>query len=129
AARSGRLLGLDVRGSGGPAGADAWSVAIADDDATAIDVDLTEVEPEQEQALAAWLADTKAPKVVHEVKEAWHRLAGRGMNLTGVTFDTALAAYLCRPDQRSYALADLSVRHLGRELRTESDSEQQTLDL
>src|SRR5699024_3497217 len=31
AARNGRLLGLDVRGSGGPAGADAWSVAIADD--------------------------------------------------------------------------------------------------
>jgi len=32
--------------------------------------------------------------------------------------DTALAAYLCRPDQRSYDLADLSVRHLGRTLVT-----------
>ncbi|MGJ7442945.1 DNA polymerase I [Aquipuribacter sp. MA13-6] len=32
--------------------------------------------------------------------------------------DTSLAAYLCRPDQRSYDLADLSVRHLGRTLVT-----------
>ncbi|WP_336921114.1 DNA polymerase I [Aquipuribacter sp. SD81] len=33
-----------------------------------------------------------------------------------VVSDTALAAYLCRPDQRSYDLADLAVRHLHRSL-------------
>ena len=128
-ARRGRLLGVDVRGTGGPAGADAWAVAISDDDGTAIDVDLTDVTPEQEQALAAWLADAQAPKTLHEAKVAWHRLTGRGFTLAGVEFDTALAAYLCYPDQRSYALADLTVRHLQRELRTEDDDGQQTLDL
>ncbi|HLS25488.1 MAG TPA: DNA polymerase I [Beutenbergiaceae bacterium] len=128
-ARRGKLLGVDVRGTGGPAGADAWAVAIADDDGAAIDVDLTEVTPEQEQALAAWLADEQAPKTLHEAKVAWHRLAERGFTLGGVQFDTALAAYLCYPDQRSYALADLTVRHLQRELRTEEDDGQQTLDL
>ena len=38
----------------------------------------------------------------------------------GVTSDTALAAYLARPDQRSYDLADLSLRYLHRELRGEA---------
>ncbi|MGC0142765.1 DNA polymerase I [Pseudactinotalea sp. Z1732] len=127
--RTGKALGLDVRGSGGPAGADAWAVAIADDDGNAIEVDLADVAPEQEQVLARWLADPDAPKVMHEAKSAWHRLRGRGLALAGVRFDTALAAYLCYPDQRSYALADLTVRHLQRELRTEESDGQQTLDL
>ena len=44
--------------------------------------------------------------------------------------DTALAAYLVKPDQRSYDLADLVLRHLGRELRLEAEdpSGQLTLD-
>ena len=36
----------------------------------------------------------------------------------------ALAAYLVRPDQRSYDLADLTVRYLKRELKEESDGDQ-----
>ncbi|HEY6740230.1 MAG TPA: DNA polymerase I, partial [Actinopolymorphaceae bacterium] len=43
--------------------------------------------------------------------------------------DTALAAYLIRPDQRSYDLADLTLRYLRRELRSEEqDSGQLTLE-
>ena len=41
-----------------------------------------------------------------------HDLAGRGWTLAGVTSDTALAAYLVRPGQRSFALDDLSLRYL-----------------
>ena len=48
---------------------------------------------------------------------AMHDLAGRGWKLAGVTSDTALAAYLVRPGQRSFALDDLSLRYLKRELR------------
>ena len=48
----------------------------------------------------------------------WRRGAG---TLAGIATDTALAAYLVRPDQRSYDLADLVLRHLGRELRAETD--------
>ena len=36
--------------------------------------------------------------------------------------DTALAAYLVRPDQRSYDLADLALRYLKRELRAETEA-------
>ena len=44
-------------------------------------------------------------------------LASFGMPLAGLARDTALSAYLARPDQRSYDLADLTVRYLKRELR------------
>ena len=41
--------------------------------------------------------------------------------------DTALTAYLARPDQRSYDLADLTLRYLRRELKGETDSDQGAL--
>ena len=47
----------------------------------------------------------------------WRRA---GWPLAGSTSDTALAAYLVRPDQRSYDLADLTLRYLKRELRAEA---------
>lgn len=120
-------LGVDVRGGGGPAGAEAWNVAIADAEGQAIAIDLIEADTADEQALIAWLADGRAAKVMHDAKAAWHMLRGRGMDLQGVTFDTALAAYLCYPDQRSYALPDLTVRHLHRDLRTEEDASGQQM--
>ena len=39
----------------------------------------------------------------------------------GLVSDTALAAYLARPDQRSYDLADLTLRYLKRELARAAD--------
>ena len=42
-----------------------------------------------------------------------------GLPVAGLVDDTALAAYLCRPDQRSFDLADLVLRHLHREMRLE----------
>ncbi|MGF0116694.1 DNA polymerase I [Promicromonospora sp. Marseille-Q5078] len=118
--RAGRPLGVEVTGTATPGAGDAWEVAVADggadDEGSAAVVDLADAAPEDERALAAWLADPEAPKVVHGAKSAWHELAGRGLELRGVAFDTELAAYLCYPDQRGYDLADLTVRLLGREL-------------
>lgn len=57
---------------------------------------------EDEAALGSWLADPAAPKALHEAKNAIHDLAGRGWQLAGITSDTALAAYLVRPGQRSF---------------------------
>ncbi|MBO9554480.1 DNA polymerase I [Cellulomonas sp.] len=116
AARAGQPLGLDVRGSGAPAGGDAWGIALADAGGQAAVFDLAEIAPPDEAALAAWLADPAAPKVVHAAKEAWHALAGRGLPISGVVFDTELAAYLCQPDRRAYDLADLAIGYLHREL-------------
>ncbi|MEE6274599.1 DNA polymerase I [Georgenia sp. MJ206] len=121
AERRGRLLGLDVSGSAVQGAGDAWALAVADDAGSALTIDLADIAPADEAVLAAWLADPDAPKAVHEAKIAWHGLSGRGLTLAGVTLDTALAAYLCHPDQRRYALGDLSVRHLHRELRTEDE--------
>ncbi len=76
-----------------------------------------------EPALLAWLADPERPKAVHDVKRAM-----RTLEIGGVTSDTALAAYLALPGQRSFDLADLALRYLRRELRTEADDGQLSLD-
>ncbi|WP_175349579.1 DNA polymerase I [Cellulomonas humilata] len=130
-ARAGKALGVDVRGSGAPAGGDAWGIALADPDGQAAAFDLAEIHPPDETALAAWLADPSAPKIVHASKEAWHALAGRGLPLAGVVFDTELAAYLCQPDRRAYDLTDLAIGYLHRELGADeaADGAQGALDL
>ncbi|MCL3862000.1 DNA polymerase I [Actinotalea sp. K2] len=119
ATRGSRELSLDVSGRSTPVDGDAWSIAVADGPAEAITIDLTSLEPSDEEALAGWLADSERAKSVHGAKAAWHAVTARGMALEGVRFDTLLASYLCHPDQRSYDLADLAVRHLHRELRAE----------
>ena len=124
----GTLLGLDVRGTGRPAAGDAWEVALADRSGSAVVLDLASLRPDDEQALAGWLAGP-SPKAVHSAKTARHALAGRGLDLETVAFDTELAAYLCQPDRRAYDLGDLSVAWLRRELVTVDDGDQGTLDL
>ncbi|MFL0459900.1 DNA polymerase I [Kytococcus sedentarius] len=78
--------------------------------------------PADEAALAALLAAAGDRLVVHDVKRVVHALREIGLRLETVAVDTALAAYLVRPDQRSYDLADLCLRHLQRELPTAEDS-------
>ena len=128
AARPGRL-GVHVDGTTAPAGGDAWKVALADTDGHAVVYDTAELGPDDDAALAAWLADADRPKAVHGAKAAWHALAGRGWELNGVDFDTELAAYLCYPDQRGYDLGELAERHLGRRLGDVAPAAQGSLDL
>jgi DNA polymerase-1 len=56
------------------------------------------------------------------------RLVARGLPLAGLASDTALAAYLALPGQRTFDLADLALRYLGKELREEAEDGQLTLD-
>jgi DNA polymerase-1 len=88
-------------------------------------IDTTTIGQDDEAALASWLADPGQPKALHEAKLAMHDLEGRGWTLAGVTSDTALAAYLVRPGQRSFALDDLSLRYLKRELRADNPEQRQ----
>ena len=60
--------------------------------------------------------------MLHDAKGPLQALRGPRLDLQGITSDTALAAYLVRPDQRSYDLADLVLRNLRRELRADDDS-------
>ena len=70
---------------------------------------------------------------MHDAKGPLLALWARGWELAGLTSDTQLAAYLVRPDQRTFDLADLTVRYLKRELQVEgeeevTDPDQQALD-
>ncbi len=77
----------------------------------------------------AWLGDPARSKVLHDAKGPMLALAARGWPLRGLVSDTALAAYLVRPDQRSYDLADLTLRYLKRELKQGSaDDDQLSLE-
>jgi DNA polymerase I len=124
-AGDGRRSGLSVVGTHAPAGGDATAVAIAAADGDGIYIDTAELTAEDEAALGRWLADDSQPKALHEAKAAMHDLAGRGWRLDGVTSDTALAAYLVRPGQRSFTLEDLSLRYLRRELRADNPEQLQ----
>ncbi len=124
-AGDGRRCGLAVAGTHLPYAGDATALGIAAADGDGGYLDTATLTPDDEAALAGWLADPAKPKALHEAKLAIHDLAGRGWTLTSVTSDTALAAYLVRPGQRSFTLDDLSLRYLRRELRAETPEQQQ----
>ena len=121
----GSRFGVAVVGTHKAYDADATALAIVAADGDGRYIDTSTLTPEDEAALASWLADPGPPKALHEAKLAMHDLAGRGWTLRGVTSDTALAAYLVRPGQRSFTLDDLAVRYLHRELRAETPEQQQ----
>ncbi|WP_034651499.1 DNA polymerase I [Corynebacterium vitaeruminis] len=119
-------MALFVEGTGRPAAGDATRLAIVNQQREAIAVDLGELSPEEEKALGEWLA-SDSPKYLHEGKAAYHMLKGRGFELGGIAHDTAIAAYLLRPGQRTYELKDVYQRHLQRQLDAEPASGQMTL--
>ena len=110
-------VGLTVAGTWGRGTGDATSLALATAAGAAAWIDLTDLSPEDDAALAEWFADETRAKALHDGKGPLHALRARGWDPRGLTCDTQLAAYILRPDQRTYDLADLTMRHLKRELR------------
>ena len=110
-----RPLGVDVVGVLRPVEGDAALVSLSDG-SRAVVIDLTEILPEDEAALARLLADVERPKLVADAKGSWHALSARGLTLDGVVADPSLAGYLCRPEQRSYDVDTLTQRWLGIDL-------------
>jgi DNA polymerase I len=123
AAGPGRV-GVQVQGTWRAGSGDVFAVALAAGDGSAAWLDVEGVTPEDDAVLTAWLADASVPKVVHDAKGPMLALAARGWRLAGLERDTALSAYLARPDQRSYDLADLTLRYLKRELKAEDTGDQ-----
>ena len=117
--------GLSVQGSWRGGTGEVWSLALAAADGSAAWLDAAEVTPEDDAAVVTWLGDPARAKVLHDAKGPMLAMAARGWELRGLVSDTALAAYLVRPDQRSYDLADLTLRYLRRELRTHAADEGQ----
>ena len=111
------LTGVDVTGVWGSGTGDLESVALAASDGAAAWFRVDSLIPADDAAFAAWLADPHAPKALHDAKGPLLAIWARGWELHGVSCDTLLAAYLLRPDQRTYDLGDLALRYLKRELR------------
>ncbi len=124
------LTGLEVHGQWGAGTGHLSSLALADQSGSAAWLEVIDISVDDESVLADWLADPDRPKVLHDAKGPMLALAARGWPLAGLAADTALSAYLSHPDQRSYDLADLTLRYLHRELKgTAAASDQLTLDL
>ncbi|MBZ5736870.1 DNA polymerase I [Nocardioides mangrovi] len=116
-AADGARVGVHVAGRWGAGTGEVTGLALATTDGTAAWVAADDIAPDDQDALATWLADAGRPKVLHDAKGPMLALAAWGTPLAGLARDTALSAYLARPDQRSYDLADLTVRYLKRELK------------
>ncbi len=121
--------GVSLRGRWARGAGDITAIAVAAPGADGVYADVATLSAEDETALVEWLADPDRPKATHELKGPLLAAWSRGWNVVGVTSDTALAAYLALPGQRSFDLADLTLRYLHLELRAEDDSGGQlTLD-
>jgi DNA polymerase-1 len=129
-AEAGGRSGLAASGTWGRGTGNLQGLAVAAPDGSCAYLDPTALTQEDDQALAAWLASPEGPKALHDAKGPIHALAARGLTLGGLTSDTALAAYLALPGQRTFDLADLSLRYLNRALKeVEATSGQLTLDM
>jgi DNA polymerase-1 len=116
-AAAGIRTGVTVHGGWGAGTGEVRGIALAAADGQAAWIDAGEVTPDDDAAVMSWLGDPGRAKVLHDAKGPMLALAARGWPLHGLVSDTALAAYLVRPDQRSYDLADLTLRYLKRELK------------
>ena len=112
-------VGLSAAGSWGRGTGVVTGLALAAADGAGAYLDPTLLTEADDAALAGWLADPERPKAMHDVKGPLLAFAAQGWQLEGVTSDTALAAYLALPGQRSFDLGDLALRYLRRELRAE----------
>ncbi|GAB2905848.1 DNA polymerase I [Nonomuraea fastidiosa] len=113
--------GLAFKGVYGSGTGRIDAIAIASPDGTAAHIDPVKLTEEDEAALRAWLGDDTKPKAVHDAKGPILALWAQGMELRGLSCDTALAAYLAMPGQRTFALEDLARRYLHRDLRAEHE--------
>ncbi|HEU5109640.1 MAG TPA: DNA polymerase I, partial [Micromonosporaceae bacterium] len=128
-AGAGAPVGVAVAGTFGRGTGALTGLAVATADGPAAWFDPAGLAAEDEAAVAGWLADPGRPKVLHDAKPAMLAFGAHGWSLHGLARDTALAAYLARPDQRAYDLTDLALRYLHRELRVDApDDGQLTLD-
>jgi DNA polymerase-1 len=122
--------GVAVSGSWGRGTGVLRGLALAATDGAHAYIDPTTLTEDDDRALGEWLADPGQPKALHDAKGPIHAMAARGWTFDGLTSDTALAAYLALPGQRSFDLADLAVRYVGRELTSGEEAVGQlTLDL
>ena len=120
-------VGVAVDGVWGSGTGRVEALALAAAGAVAM-VPLATVDTAARGAIATWLADGGHQLAMHDANGPMLALESEGFSLAPLGFDTALAAYLLRPDQRSYDLGDLAIRWLHRELVADGDDGQLSFD-
>jgi DNA polymerase-1 len=115
-AAAGSPVAVSVRGTWGAGTGSLSAVGLAADQGDTLVVDMDGLAEADDTALAAWFADESVGKVLHDANGPMLALAAHGWPLKGLAGDTALAAYVVLPGQRSFDLADLVPRFLHRDL-------------
>jgi DNA polymerase I len=117
-------VAVAVRGTWGSGVGTVEGIALAGADGTAVATGpLATMAEADRAALGAWLADEQRSKVLHDAKGPLLALWSGGMDLRGVTADTALSAYLVQPGQRAGDLTGLCERYLGRSVAPGDDGQ------
>ena len=111
-------MAVHITGRGTPATGDAESFAIIDQNHHAIAGNFADLNPKDDKALADYLQSTQ-PKFLHDAKTTYHIIA----------HDTALAAYLLNPGQRTYDLKTTYQRPLHRTLEITETGQLSLLDI
>nr|WP_277605326.1 DNA polymerase I [Glycomyces sp. L485] len=94
------------------------SIALAEG-GEALWFDPSQLDAEDDRAWARWLSTERHGKIVHDVKGfTWGADAAGWPRPAGLKADTVIGAYLLKPEQRNYALGDLAMQYLGREIET-----------
>ena len=115
-AAAGSPVAVSVRGTWGAGTGSLSAVGLAADQGDTLVVDMDGLAEADDAALAAWFADESVGKVLHDANGPMLALGAHGWPLKGLAGDTALAAYVVLPGQRSFDLADLVPRFLHRDL-------------
>jgi DNA polymerase-1 len=123
-----RPTALVFDGSWGHGTGELWSFALATRRGVGW-FPLRDADDDDLESFQRWLSDPGLPKVAHDVKGPLLALLARGWDLKGLAVDTALAAYLALPGQRSFDLADLAARFLGRDLAADTAAAPEQLAL
>jgi DNA polymerase I len=117
-------VAVAVRGTWGSGVGTVEGIALAGADGTAVATGPFATMSEADRAaLGAWLTDEQRSKVLHDAKGPLLALWSGGMDLRGVTADTALSAYLVQPGQRAGDLTGLCERYLGRSVAPGDDGQ------
>ncbi len=115
-AAAGSPVAVAVRGSWGRGTGEVSALGLAAEGTDTLVVEIDEVTDADDAALARWFADHTIGKVLHDANGPMLALRARGWPLVGLVGDTALAAYVVLPGQRSFDLSDLVPRFLHRDL-------------
>jgi DNA polymerase I len=75
--------------------------------------------------VARWMAESGAPKWVHDAKDLQTILLASGLTLDGVAFDVLLAGYLLDPAEASYPLDELGRKYLGLDVLGEIEGDEE----